>query len=291
MYNPTKTRTWSRTTPADGDLIDDEVDNIYGNTNDLVAQIAILANTQVPLGGITEDPLNILPLANFRDVNGGSFNRADAPALIALLIKSVTSMNASTDRINAPAHSKTEGELVKFGFTIGGITALTHYFVRNPTLNDFQVSLTATGSIVNITADGTGEMLTNVEWGFGNGSTTANVPDRRGVFKRNSGVHGSRAKAAGGNYDGGAVGSEGQDRGHGHRHEILSNGTWRNGTIDAFGPSQNTDNQVIEAITVGSVTNNNMTNDPGSDGTNGTPRTGNETTPAWIAVREKVRIA
>jgi hypothetical protein len=280
MYNPTKTRTWSRTTPADGDLIDDEVDSIYGNTNHLVAQIAILANTQVPLGGITEDPLNILPTANFRDVNGASFNRADAPELIPLLIKSVASMNPSTDRINAPGHTKAEGELVKFGFTIGGITALTHYFVRNPTTNDFQVSLTATGSIVNITADGTGEMLTNVEWGFGNGSTTANVPDRRGIFKRNSGVHGSRAKAAGGNYDGGAVGSEGQDTSQGHWHATYQ---LSGASGNAFGNAS--------ANTLSTQTTIAQSREAIADGVNGAPRTGNETTPAWIAVREKVRIA
>lgn len=288
MYNPTKTRTWSRTTPADGDLIDDEVDSIYGNTNHLVAQIAILANTQVPLGGITEDPLNILPTANFRDVNGASFNRADAPELIPLLIKSVASMNPSTDRINAPGHTKAEGELVKFGFTIGGITALTHYFVRNPTTNDFQVSLTATGSIVNITADGTGEMLTNVEWGFGNGSTTANVPDRRGIFKRNSGVHGSRAKAAGGNYDGGAVGSEGQDRSQAFR---LNNGI---GAIDSSSTKYGLDTSETTNFRFqqeSGTFNLPWTSPAKTDGTNGTPRSGNETTPAWIAVREKVRIA
>jgi hypothetical protein len=278
--DPSKTRTWNLDTPNNGDFFELEFNRIYSNTNDLQNQVANVANFQIPLGGITEDPLNILPTANFRDVNGASFNRADAPALIALLIKSVTSMNAGTDRINVTAHGKAEGELVKFGFTIGGITALTYYFVRNPTTNDFQVSLTASGSIVNITADGTGEMLTNVEWGFGNGSTTANVPDRRGIFKRNSGVHGSRAKAAGGNYDGGAVGSEGQDRFQGHWHATYqlsgaSGNAFGNASANTLS-TQTTIAQSREAIT---------------DGVNGTPRTGNETTPAWISVREKVRIA
>jgi hypothetical protein len=278
--DPSKTRTWNLDTPNNGDFFELEFNRIYSNTNDLQNQVANVANFQIPLGGITEDPLNILPTANFRDVNGASFLRADAPALIALLIKSVTSMNASTDRINVTAHGKTEGELVKFGFTIGGITALTHYFVRNPTTNDFQVSLTASGSIVNITADGTGEMLTNVEWGFGNGSTTANVPDRRGIFERNWGVHGSRAKAAGGNYDGGAVGSEGQDRFQGHWHATYQ---LSGASGNAFGNAS--------ANTLSTQTTIAQSREAIADGVNGTPRMGNETTPAWISVREKVRIA
>ena len=36
---PTKTRTWDRTTPNDGDLFDNEFDQIYANTNDLDTRI------------------------------------------------------------------------------------------------------------------------------------------------------------------------------------------------------------------------------------------------------------
>jgi len=38
-YNGTKTRTWNKSTPADGDLLDDEIDRIYGNSNYLVGPL------------------------------------------------------------------------------------------------------------------------------------------------------------------------------------------------------------------------------------------------------------
>ena len=48
-----------------------------------------LSFNPIPLGGIVEDPFNRLDPSQYRDVNGGSFNRADAPELIPLLIKSI----------------------------------------------------------------------------------------------------------------------------------------------------------------------------------------------------------
>ena len=123
-------------------------------------------------------------------------------------------------------------------------------------------------------------MLTHVGWGFGNGSTTINVPDRRGIISRGAGVHGSRAKAAGGNYDGGAPGHDGQDMSHAHLHETL---VTTSGGLTGY-----------EAIgTAGNTATNNTQNIIGvskSDGANGTPRMGNETTGAWTADILKTRI-
>jgi microcystin-dependent protein len=49
-------------------------------------------------------------------------------------------------------------------------------------------------------------------WGTGDGSTTFNVPDLRGVGLRGSGQHGSRTKADTTAYDGGSVGNEQNDQ-------------------------------------------------------------------------------
>ncbi len=72
------------------------------------------------------------------------------------------SFDAGTDRVTAASHGKLEGDLVLFGtdgsLTGTGITGGVQdfYFVRNPTANNFQVSLTATGAIVDILGAGTG---------------------------------------------------------------------------------------------------------------------------------------
>ncbi len=60
----------------------------------------------------------------------------------------------ATDRINAPAHGYAADQKVVFyqGTVPGGLTAGTVYFVRNPTADDFQVSATAGGSVIDLTA-------------------------------------------------------------------------------------------------------------------------------------------
>ncbi|WP_061254517.1 hypothetical protein [Leptospira interrogans] len=230
-----------------------------------------LTNLIVPLGGIVEDSLNILSSSYFKDANAQVISRVTFSALWNLVRRNVTGIVAATDRISCTNHGCIEGQLVKFSFTGGGITALTNYYVRNPTTNDFQISSTSTGSILDLTSSQTGEMIINIEYGFGDGSSTFNVPDRRGIFPRGAGIHGTRAKAAGGNYDGGAVGYAGQDRFQGFVINAIQSG----GSAVMPGSAIGTGNPLY----------------PTSDGTNGTPRTGNETTPAYIAVKYKVRVA
>ncbi|EMK22390.1 hypothetical protein [Leptospira kirschneri] len=287
VFNPTKTRTWSKNTPADGDLIDDEIDRLYENDQYSKDRIDVtdanILNLLIPLGSIIEDNLNIAPSSIFKEANAQSISRTTFSILWNLVHKTVTGIVPATDRITVNAHGFTEGQLVKFAFTGGGITGLTNYYVRYPTTNDFQISLTQTGTIIDLTSSQTGDIITNIEYGFGDGSTTFNVPDRRGIFPRGAGIHGTRAKAAGGNYDGGAVGFAGQDQFQRHYTNFSYNNVfgmiggvgsyWLNGGGTNAG---NSNLQILEPIT---------------DGVNGSPRVGNETTPAYIAVKYKVRVA
>ncbi|EMM76977.1 hypothetical protein [Leptospira santarosai] len=275
VFNPTKTRTWSKNTPADGDLIDDEIDRLYENgqySKDRHDQTdANILNLLIPLGSVIEDNLDIAPTSIFKEANAQSISRTTFSTLWNLIRKSVTGIVPATDRISVTAHGLLEGQLVKFNFTGGGITALVNYYARNPTTNDFQISSTTAGGIIDLTSSQTGDMLINVEYGFGDGSTTFNVPDRRGIFARGAGVHSSRAKAAGGNYDGGAVGYAGQDQFQSFVIQAVSN----SGSAVQPGGSIGTGNPLP----------------PTTDGTNGTPRKGNETTPAFVAVKYKIRVA
>ncbi|MCG6167333.1 hypothetical protein LFX25_05840 [Leptospira sp. FAT2] len=283
VFNPVKTRTWSKNTPADGDLIDDEFDRQYENFQYLKDRIdttdSNLMNFLIPIGSIIEDSLNLAPASNFKDANAQAILRTSFVTLWDSVHRVITGIVPATDRINSTNHGCIEGQLVKFSFTGGGVTALTKYYVRNPTANDFQISATPTSSIIDLTSSQTGDMITNVEYGFGDGSTTYNLPDRRGIFARGAGVHGSRAKAVGGNYDAGIVGTEGQDQMQGHRHSVsgVSADLIHPDAWGGPGTSQ---------VGSGSVAIGN----PTSDGSNGTPRAGNETTPAYVAVRYKVRV-
>ncbi|MBM2890024.1 hypothetical protein [Leptospira interrogans] len=237
----------------------------------------------IPLGCVVEDPFDQLDSTRYKVINSQAISRTTYSVLWNLVNRTVASITPATDRINVTAHGCVEGQLVKFSFTGGGITALTNYYVRNPTANDFQISATATGAIIDLTSSQAGTMLVNAEYGFGDGSTTYNVPDRRGIFARGAGVHGTRNKMAGGNYDGGAVGYAGQDQISDHSHAITYNnvlgigggagGSWFNaGTTGTF------------YVSIGIF-------GPIANGANGTPRLGNETTPAYVAVKYKVRVA
>ncbi|EKO07813.1 hypothetical protein FH593_10600 [Leptospira interrogans] len=286
VFNPVKTRTWSKNTPADGDLIDDEFDRQYENFQYLKDRIDStdinLANFLIPIGSIIEDGLNLAPSINFKDANAQAISRNTFVTLWNSVHRVITGIVPTTDRISCTNHGCIEGQLVKFSFTGGGVSALVNYYVRNPTTNDFQISSTATGSILDLTSSQTGEMIINVEYGFGDGSTTYNIPDRRGIFARGAGVHGTRGKAAGGNYDGGAVGYAGQDQTQPHLHASPANGGLPFAVIGSGSSWLNTGSSNSGASS--------QTGIMVSDGTNGTPRTGNETTPAFIAVKYKVRV-
>ncbi|EMN90572.1 hypothetical protein [Leptospira weilii] len=234
----------------------------------------------IPLGGILEDALDQLPSSNFKETNGQAISRITFSTLWNLVHRTVTSIAPATDRINVAAHGCAEGQLIKFAFTGGGITALTNYYVRNPTLNDFQISLNPTGGVINLTSSQSGDFVINVEYDFGNGTTTFNVPDRRGIFPRGTGVHGSRAKTSGGNYDGGSVGFAGQDRQIPHRHQQYA-GDIAGGSYGSGG--RYADSGGASAATIL------YTGSPVSDGT-GNPRNGNEVAPAWVAVKYKLRV-
>ncbi|EMN50446.1 hypothetical protein LEP1GSC088_2815 [Leptospira interrogans str. L1207] len=181
VFNPVKTRTWSKNTPADGDLIDDEFDRQYENFQYLKDRIDStdinLANFLIPIGSIIEDGLNLAPSINFKDANAQAISRNTFVTLWNSVHRVITGIVPTTDRISCTNHGCIEGQLVKFSFTGGGVSALVNYYVRNPTTNDFQISSTATGSILDLTSSQTGEMIINVEYGFGDGSTTYNIPD------------------------------------------------------------------------------------------------------------------
>jgi microcystin-dependent protein len=110
-------------------------------------------------------------------------------------------------------------------------------------------------------------------YGVGNGTTTFNLPDARGLVMVGAGANGTLTRADGSAYNGGTVGASRNDQMQGHRHSlspattptIYSEGEAGSGNVARISIAQ----------TVG---------DPTTDTTNGTPRTGNETRPAEIAV-------
>ncbi|EQA34898.1 hypothetical protein LEP1GSC047_1726 [Leptospira inadai serovar Lyme str. 10] len=287
--NPNKTRTWDRSTPNDGLFFDAEYTSLYANDNSLQTQIANLqaqidslnntiSQVAVPLGGVIEFDFPNIP-ANFLVANGQAVSRTTFSALWTLIHRTISGLTPATGKVQSMAHGLIAGQLVKFSFTGGGITTNTPYYVVNPTANDFQISLTPGGAVIPLTSNQTGDLISHIQYGFGDGSTTFTLPDRRGVFARGSGQHASRAKAAGGNYDGGAIGQENQDMFQGHRHANDGISASLVHPDNYFGTGSSRVGQNGVSIL-----------DPTIDGTNGIPRTGAETSPVSTAVQYIIRV-
>ena len=107
--------------------------------------------------------------------------------------------------------------------------------------------------------------------------THFNVPDMRGLFVRGAGAHGSMTKAAGGAFDGGSVGATDNDALQGHKHDMV-NGSGATGGAVPYGAFAGVNNYE----TISTIAKNVQSSI--SDGSNGTPRTGNETKPASISL-------
>lgn len=111
-----------------------------------------------------------------------------------------------------------------------------------------------------------------VTYGAGNGTTTFNIPDTRGIFIRGSGV-----QTVGGVTYSVATGDKLGDQMQGHIHQEYgsNNGVVGGGFVG--GPS--TANALLGSYT----------SSPVSDGTNGTPRAGAETRPAFVAFNHIIK--
>jgi len=124
------------------------------------------------------------------------------------------------------------------------------------------------GSAVSRTTYSTLFTAISTTWGAGDTTTTFNVPDLRGAFLRGTGSHGTSNMANGNDFAGPAVGAFENDQMQGHKH--LCNVFWSAGA----------------SVWALSHTDDGLANDPNAptsvpytDGTNGTPRTGDETRP------------
>lgn len=111
--------------------------------------------------------------------------------------------------------------------------------------------------------------LMSTTYGSGDGSTTFNLPDARGVFVRGAGTQTISAI----NYTGTRGTTQG-DQLQGHYHSTLYN-IW----VDSGGQ-----NLYTNSGAVGIRQNLAPIGSPSTDGTNGTPRTGSETRPANITL-------
>jgi microcystin-dependent protein len=117
-------------------------------------------------------------------------------------------------------------------------------------------------------------------FGTGNGSTTFNLPDFRGVFPKGQGTTNRAAGVdASGNAYAATLGTYSQDKMQGHRHSA-----YHNNSVN-WSPSVSFSDGRYSTIDATNQTNfTGGIGDPITDGTNGTPRTGHTTEPQSLGI-------
>jgi len=120
-------------------------------------------------------------------------------------------------------------------------------------------------------------------YGSGDGLSTFNLPDMRGIF-----VRGAGSQTISGNTYSGTLGTKQTDQMQGHKHSI-TDPTHRHGAPGAQsvggtgGFSRSSNPEYTLAFTDYQATGVTVQN-PSTDGTNGTPRIGTQTQPANLAL-------
>ena len=129
--------------------------------------------------------------------------------------------------------------------------------------------LVADGSEINRSTYSSLFAAIGTTYGTGNGSTTFNLPDLRGIF-----VRGAGSQTISGITYSGTLGTKQGDALQGHRHNMQTNIR----SIDITSSNFSLGGTPAAALSTSGV------GDPVTDSTNGTPRTASETRPANIAL-------
>lgn len=184
-----------------------------------------------------------------------------AQAIAAQVVSPVSSVHGRTGAVTAQA-----GDYAAFydKWPVG--SKLDHFGATAPT-----GFLACDGAAVSRATYAALFAVISTMYGVGDGSTTFNLPDARGLVTVGAGAHGSMTRADGSAYNGGSVGATRNDQMQGHRFNIGPVPSAYNASIGAGS------NAWSGSTTISS-------GPPVTDGINGTPRTGNETRPAEIAV-------
>lgn len=253
-----------------GDVLDNEDDAT------LLAKITTVFATGLPIGGIVNMSTSEVP-TGFLKCNGAAISRTTYSSLFTRLVttpgftaQTFTVTLATPAVFTKTAHGFTGGERLRLtttGALPTGLSLLTDYFVYYIDANTFRLQTIAdvlAGTFVNTSGSQSGtHSYQRSLWGLGDGSTTFNVPDLRGVFSRawddGRGIDSSRV-----------IASLQRDQFQGHVHFGFN-------LLRAGGNSYTGGN----AGGVVATTENGGTT---TDGINGTPRNGSETRPINVAL-------
>ena len=242
-------------------------------------------NAIMPVGAVIKGFWRSAP-TGFLACDRTSYSRTTYSDLYAVVCENrgtVTMTIASPCVVTLAGHGMQAGDAFFFettGALPTNVSANTQYFVLSTglTTDTFRFAATAGGSAINSSGSQSGvHNLRMCQHGIADASTFR-VPDMRGLFPRGAGAHGTMTKAAGGAFDGGSVGSTSNDQMQGHWHQVDKG--------DLFVGGSSTFRSAFMGDTAAGLAASDQIRAKSfvSDGTNGTPRTGNETKPASMSL-------
>jgi len=233
-----------------------------GTTQSSAASGGVLTGTILDYGGITAP-------SGYLFCDGSAVSRTTYATLWDTLNanSTVTITIASPGVITWNAHPLQNGDGIRLqttGALPTGLTANTTYYVINKATNTFQLSTSRGGTAINTSGTQSGtHTAIFAPWGFGDNSTTFNVPDlrgRAGVGRDNmGGTAASRITTAGSGIAGDNLGDAGGTQTHtlttaqlaAHTHTLTTQNQTCGGLSALLNPSQS--GSVNNTVTTGST--------------------------------------
>ncbi len=235
----------------------------------------------IPVGFVYSSILNSTP-SGFLLCDGATYSRSTYSSLFSRMpsrTATATVTIATPCVVTWNAHGLATGQSIQFSTTGAlptGITAGTPYFIRRIDANTFHLYDTLANAMAGVySGSTTGRVNTSgsqsgthtaisLLYGNGDGSTTFNIPDLRGVVPRGAGTSAGYISSVSL-----TLGEKSDDQFQGHWHRSEDNRADYGAGTPAFST----------AARQQSFAGSNRTDTPIADTANGTPRTGLETRP------------
>lgn len=262
----TKARDIANLVDANGDIVSSALDNVPPSNDASALTTGTIDNARISLDA------NEIPNLDTAKITSGTFDIGRIPDLAASKITSGTlavarggTGVASLGTANQILAVNSGATALEFQDAAGGAEAGSVIIMPVSTVPTGY--LECDGSAISRTTYSALFTILSTTYGSGDGSTTFNIPDLRGEFIR--GWDNGRGQDSGR-----SIGTSQSDAFQGHHHsyryynQFLAGGGSR---TDDMPQSPNS-------------TSNNRVTTPISDGSNGTPRTANETRPKNIAM-------